>query len=130
VNCDPKALLEAAKCLRCIPKGAFGGIDIYLLCQWASAECELPAAPGNLAVGAGNNENKLTWTAVADALYYNVKRSLVAGGPYTTLVGTILLKYTDATAVNGTTYYYVVSAVNACGESANSNESSGTPAIP
>ena len=128
MNCSPKALLEAAKCLRCLPVKSLKAISVYLACQWA--KCKLPAAPGDLGVVAGYNQNKLTWTAVADALYYNVKRSLVAGGPYTTLVATILLKYTDATAVNGTTYYYVVSAVNACGEGANSIESSGTPAIP
>jgi hypothetical protein len=35
--------------------------------------------------------------------------------------------YDDLTAVNGTTYYYVVSAINTAGESANSNQASGAP---
>ena len=38
--------------------------------------------------------------------------------------------YTDMTALNGTTYYYVVSAANSLGESGDSNEASATPEAP
>src|SRR5262249_23280173 len=39
--------------------------------------------------------------------------------------------YTDSTVVNGVTYYYSVTAVNAGGESASSNQVSATPmAVP
>ena len=38
--------------------------------------------------------------------------------------------YTDTSAVNGTTYYYVVSAANSLGESDDSNEASATPHAP
>ena len=37
--------------------------------------------------------------------------------------------YTDSTAINGTTYFYVVTAVNFVGESLKSNEVSATPAV-
>ena len=38
--------------------------------------------------------------------------------------------YTDTTAANGTTYYYLVKASNAVGESLSSNEASATPSAP
>ncbi|HWY76579.1 MAG TPA: LamG-like jellyroll fold domain-containing protein, partial [Verrucomicrobiae bacterium] len=51
------------------------------------------------------------------------KRSLVSGGPYTNLVLSAPLNCClDSAVTNGATYYYVISAVNATGESANSVE--------
>ena len=41
--------------------------------------------------------------------------------------GVIAPSYTDTGLSNGTPYYYVVSAVNACGESADSSQVSATP---
>src|SRR5207253_6904614 len=38
--------------------------------------------------------------------------------------------YTDTNVVNGTTYYYVVAASNACGNSADSVQVSATPTAP
>src|SRR4029453_12971056 len=61
----------------------------------------------------------------------NVKRSLTPGGPYSPLVSDLqATTYVDLAVVNGTTYYYVVSASNSLGESGDSNEASATPAIP
>ena len=62
---------------------------------------------------------------------YLVKRSTTSDGQYTCVIiaGPSPTTYTDTTAVNGTTYYYVVSAVNCGGESANSSEVSATPNI-
>ena len=51
-----------------------------------------------------------------------------SGVPIATL-GT-LTSYTDSTALNGTTYYYQVSALNAVGEGSRSNERSATPTAP
>jgi fibronectin type 3 domain-containing protein len=86
-----------------------------------------PAAPTNLAATAGSAQVSLTWTASSGATSYNVKRSTTSGGPYTQLATSTSASYTDSTVTNGTTYYYVVSAVNAAGESANSAEVSATP---
>ncbi|MDQ3259012.1 MAG: fibronectin type III domain-containing protein, partial [Acidobacteriota bacterium] len=92
-----------------------------------------PAAPTGLTATAGNAQVSLTWTASAGATSYNVKRATTAGGPYASIVtGVTTTGYTNTGLVNGTTYYYVVSAVNANGESANSSEASATtaPAVP
>ena len=99
--------------------------------------------PAGLQVAAGSGAgNFLNWMSANGASYYNVKRSTVSGGPYTTLTGvantTNLTStnfeqtYEDASAAVGTTYYYVVSAVDANGkESANSYQVSMlTPLTP
>jgi hypothetical protein len=88
-----------------------------------------PSSPTNLTATAGESQVTLSWTAVTGATGYNVKRSTTVGGPYTTIATTVAdTKYVDATVTNGTTYYYVVTAIDANGnESANSNEVSATP---
>jgi regulation of enolase protein 1 (concanavalin A-like superfamily) len=90
-----------------------------------------PAAPSGLTTTAGNGSVSLSWSAVSQASGYNVKRATVSGGPYTTIASNLANPaYTDGGLVNGTTYYYVVSATNATGESANSAQSSATPVAP
>ncbi len=89
-----------------------------------------PAAPAGLTATAGNAQVALAWTASAGAISYNVKRSTTSGGPYTTLASSATISYTDTAAANGTKYYYVVSAVNAVGQSGNSTEVNATPTLP
>jgi fibronectin type 3 domain-containing protein len=75
----------------------------------------------------GSNQVTLSWSASTGATSYNVKRATVSGEPYTTIASPTTASYTDTTPANGTTYYYVVSAVNGGGESANSTQVSATP---
>jgi len=90
-----------------------------------------PATPTGLQATGGNAQVSLSWNASAGAASYNVKRSTTNGGPYSTSIASpTLTNYTDATVSNGTTYYYVVSAVNTAGQSANSAQASATPAAP
>ena len=90
-----------------------------------------PATPTGLQAAVGNAQVALNWTASTGATSYHVKRSTTSGGPFsTTLASPTTTSYTDAAVTNGTTYYYVVSAVNATGESANSAQVSATPAAP
>ncbi len=91
-----------------------------------------PAAPTNLAAILDNKQVSLSWTASAQAICYNVKRGITSGGPYNTIMtGRILTSYIDTQVTNGTTYYYIVTAVNDIGgESANSLEVSATPMPP
>jgi len=87
-----------------------------------------PPAPTNLtATAVSSNQINLTWSASSGATSYNVKRATVSGGPYTTIAtGVAATSYNNTGLTASTTYYYVVSAVNASGESANSTEKIAT----
>ncbi|HET9475573.1 MAG TPA: lytic polysaccharide monooxygenase [Steroidobacteraceae bacterium] len=91
----------------------------------------VPPAPTGLTATAGNAQVALTWSAASGATAYNVKRSTTNGGPYsnvqTNVTGT---SFTNTGLTNGTTYYYVVTAVNASGESPVSTQAQGTPSAP
>ncbi len=90
-----------------------------------------PATPSNLKARGADKRVALSWPSVLGAMRYNVKRSLMPGGPYTLLAsGVKAITYTDTAVVNGTTYYYVVSAENTLGHSGDSNQASATPNIP
>jgi fibronectin type 3 domain-containing protein len=94
----------------------------------ATPVCTPPAAPAGLTATAGDLLVILRWNTSSGATSYNVKRSLVNGGPYTLLSGGLTgTNCTDSVVTNGTTYYYVVSAVNAGCESTNSIQASATP---
>ncbi|MEA3150973.1 MAG: hypothetical protein QOD56_1912, partial [Gammaproteobacteria bacterium] len=94
------------------------------------APAVLAAVPTGLVAAAGVSRVNMIWVASTGAATYNVKRSTATGGPYTTIGSTTSASYTDSNLTNGTTYYYVVSAVNATGESANSAEANATPVAP
>jgi fibronectin type 3 domain-containing protein len=89
-----------------------------------------PAPPTDLRAIPDNTQVTLTWTASDSATSYHVKRATTSGGPYTQIAAPTSPTYTDTGLTNGATYYYVVTAVNAAGESANSAEVSAVPAIP
>jgi fibronectin type 3 domain-containing protein len=87
-----------------------------------------PAAPTGLQATGGNAQVSLTWTASTGATSYHVKRSTTSGSGYAQISAPTAANYTDTTVTNGTTYFYVVSALNAVGESANSAQATATPA--
>ncbi len=90
----------------------------------------VPFAPMNLLATATNQLVTLTWSPSATAASYNVKRATNSGGAYTTLANVAVTNYPDTSVANGTTYFYVVSAINAGGEGTNSAEVSATPTVP
>src|ERR1700734_2236570 len=95
------------------------------------APLSAPATPTGLQTTSGNAQVNLSWNASVGAATYNVKRSTTNGGPYNTAVASpTATNYSDTTVTNGTTYYYVVPAVNPAGKSANSAQASATPASP
>lgn len=88
---------------------------------------QAPATPAGLTATAGDQQVSLTWTGSTGATSYHVKRGTTAGGPYSQVGTPSTAAFTDAGLTDGTAYYYVVSAVNSYGESANSTEASATP---
>ena len=88
-----------------------------------------PSPPTNLAATAGDSQVALTWTVSSGATGYSVKR-WTTSAPLHVEIGTPSgTSYTDTTAANGTTYYYVVAATNGLGTSADSGEVSATPIL-
>ena len=82
----------------------------------------IPAAPTNLTAAGGYRSITLQWTGSDGATSYRVKRSSTPGGPYTVIATTTATSYVNTGLPKRRTYYYVVSALNASGESPNSNQ--------
>ena len=103
---------------------AIGGINMSSMEVYtATANSE-----NKLKATAGNSKVDLTWDAVDKATGYTVKRATTAGGPYTTIATDLTdTSYTDSDVKNGTTYYYIVSAINAGTEIGDSNEAAAQP---
>ena len=78
----------------------------------------LPAVPANVVASLQGGQAGLTWSPAAKAATYNVKRAPASSGAYTNLAtGLTVTNYTDSTVSNGGIYFYVITAVNAYGES-------------
>jgi fibronectin type 3 domain-containing protein len=93
----------------------------------------LPPPTGLSATAVSQSQINLAWTAANGAASYTVKRATVSGGPYSTVAsGVTATTYMDTGRSANTTYYYVVSAVNATATSANSEQASAqtAPAVP
>ncbi|GBG57292.1 hypothetical protein SPFL3102_02658 [Sporomusaceae bacterium FL31] len=105
----------------------FDAIDIDETGTVTQYNPDIVVSPANLIATAGNAQITLSWDSVTDAVGYTVKRSLTSGGSYVAIVDNITTNsYVDTDVENGTTYYYVVSALVGGVESDNSNEAFAT----
>jgi hypothetical protein len=94
-----------------------------------------PAMPQNLSANAGDAQVILTWDANTenDLAGYDLFRSTSTGGPYNQVNATIIVDtmYIDSAVSNGTTYYYILEAIDSVGNiSVSSNEASASPTAP
>ena len=116
-----------------IPVTSSGGNFLLTLSPATAAVLKLTAGTGSLPptglkATAGNGQVSLSWTASTGVSSYNVKRTTTSGLNYALVKsGVTATSFTDTTVTNGTTYFYVVSAQNANGESPNSSEVSAKP---
>ena len=85
-----------------------------------------PVTPTGLTASQLLGGINLQWNATNLTTSYAIKRATASGGPYTTIATSPVNSFTDLSVANRTTYYYVVSALNALGESGNSGQASAT----
>ena len=94
----------------------------------------VPGAPTMLTATAGNAQVALVWGAPTNSggdpvIGYQIYQGTSPGGEtLLTSTSTTTAAYTSTGLSNGTTYYFVVSAVTSAGEGPFSNEASATPA--
>jgi fibronectin type 3 domain-containing protein len=98
----------------------------FLLFQ-SPAIAAIPSPPAGLAAIAGNGEISLTWNPVDGAMSYAVYRGQSSGGPYSFVARTQGTGHINRGLTNGTTYYYVATALNGDGQSPYSSQATATP---
>jgi hypothetical protein len=138
-NCDPQLTVTYRDAVACA--NSVGGYTITR--TWTatddcgnSSSCSQAISfvgrpPVGLTATCGSASVALKWKDCPGSTSYNVKRSTVSGGPYTVLkTGLTTTNHTDNTAVNGTIYYYVVSAIRSGTETCNSPQVIAIPCAP
>lgn len=110
-------------------------IKLILVCTLSV--CFIPSAKAQVGVLPSANQQatpwvRLNWTANGagdNVTGYNVYRSTTNGSGYVkqTVTPVPNIYFRDDNVTHGTTYYYVLTAVNITGESADSTQVSATP---
>lgn len=108
--------------------------DITLKVVNIPVDTSPPAAPAGLEASTGDGSVSLNWAdnTEPDLAGYTVKRSLTSGSGYSEIAsGLVASDYVDTSAINGTTYYYIVTATDvSSNESAAGAEAAATPSPP
>jgi predicted phage tail protein len=98
----------------------------------SQASCIANPVPTGVTATSGDGQATIAWTPVTGAASYNIYWSATTG--VSTANGTKITgatnPYTLTGLTNGTTYYFVVTAINSDGESAPSTEANCIPAVP
>ncbi|OGW44344.1 MAG: hypothetical protein A2132_03750 [Nitrospirae bacterium RBG_16_43_11] len=88
-----------------------------------------PSLPSGVTATAGDGQVTISWGAAAGATVYNLYWSTTSGVTKATgtKISNVSSPYIHTGRTNGTTYYYIVTAVNSYGESSESSQVSVTP---
>ena len=109
-----------------------GSIHVNAILVVGISQAPFPDVPTDLTAIPANGRIALSWSENGQDGFdhFVVKRADAPGGPYTPLAGAVptTASFIDTNVVNGTTYYYAVSAKNNLNEeSADSLEASAAP---
>jgi hypothetical protein len=104
----------------------------------APSDAVQPSAPFRVSAAHGDAQITLAWDGILGAASYNLYYATVPGVtkdnygtlPGGTRVASVTSPYTVSGLANGTTYYFVVTAVEGATEGANSPEVSAAPKVP
>jgi hypothetical protein len=134
------ALLADGHTARFTPNAGFYGLGSYKFIVTDSAGSAMtltvgvlsqpapPASPAAPTATAGNAQVSLSWSTAAGATGYQVNRSTgSSSGPYSVMASVAGTSYLNTGLVNGTTYFYTITATNAFGSSAPSAYRGATP---
>ncbi|GIP45605.1 hypothetical protein J45TS6_40640 [Paenibacillus sp. J45TS6] len=91
-------------------------------------KADYPVAPTGIKTEAGDQQVKLSWNEVPQAESYHIYSSTIPGGPYEQVASAVTgSSYLHTGLTSGLAYYYVLTTVNASGESFRSSEVSAIP---
>jgi glycosidase len=96
----------------------------------ADGTLNIVETPANLSATASNGSVALVWVSVAGAQSYGVYRAPIDGGAVEKLGTSNTASFSDTNVINGTKYYYAVSAVTGTSESLLTEMVSATPSFP
>ena len=106
------------------------GLLGFIGCQYIFTLDSFPPPPQNLKATSGSNRVDLSWDLYTTAIKtFKVKRGTASNNYSSEFSIGVVDSYSDTTAVNGTTYFYVLIAHSDDGDSVPSNEVSATPAV-
>ena len=113
--------------------GAYSGTFSPVIASHGAALYQLSGVvmptPWMTGATAGDGTVSLTWEELASATSYRLKRATAEGGPYAVIADNLTsTAFTDSTVQNGTTYYYVVSAIVSGQATPDSGAHAATPA--